>query len=79
MVGLEKANLAEYVEIQRRPGKYMLINFLGGITRGLGIAVGYVIVAALFLSFLLYLTKFNLPLIGNYVADLAQIVKHKLY
>lgn len=79
VLGMEKANIAEYVELYRRPRRLIVLNLVGGVTRGVGIAIGWTVVAAVFLSMLFYIAKLNLPLVGNYVADIADIVKHRVY
>lgn len=50
------------------------MNFLGGLSRGFGIAVGITLLSALVLWFLQRLVSLNLPLIGNFIAELVRIV-----
>lgn len=76
---MEKANIAEFVELYHNPARMVIMNLVGGLTRGVGIAIGWTVVAAVFLSALFYLARLNLPLVGNYVADIADIVKHRVY
>jgi hypothetical protein len=49
---MEKANVAEYIELFRRPRRLLYLNFLAGIVRGFGIAVGFTAVGAIFLYLL---------------------------
>ena len=49
---LESLRIAEYMELLERPTKLILINFIGGMARGLGIAVGATVVFAVVLNFL---------------------------
>jgi hypothetical protein len=49
---LESMRIAEYVEMLQRPARLILLNFIGGISRGLGIAIGATLVFALMLEFL---------------------------
>ncbi|MBC7324322.1 MAG: hypothetical protein H5T99_03270, partial [Moorella sp. (in: Bacteria)] len=44
---IEKANVAEWVELYRRPGRLLYLNFIAGVARGLGIAVGFTILGAI--------------------------------
>jgi hypothetical protein len=74
----DRSYLAEYVSLMQRPFRLMFINFLAGLARGFGIAVGLTIVASLFIIFLTYLANLNLPVIGNYIAQLVRIVNQQL-
>lgn len=71
---LEKFNLAEYLNLLNRPGRYLMLNFLGGLSRGFGIALGFTLLGALVLWALQRLVMLNLPLIGDFIADLVRIV-----
>ena len=71
---LEKFNLAEYMNLLNNPRRFMMVNFLGGIFRGLGFAVGMTILAALVLYILQWLVLLNLPIIGDFIAELVRIV-----
>lgn len=44
---LEKAKLGEYVSMMNHPWKNLYLNFVAGIARGAGIAVGTVLVGGL--------------------------------
>ena len=48
---LEKFNLAGYLEQLNNPRRYLMVNFVGGIARGLGIALGMTILGALFFTY----------------------------
>lgn len=75
---MEKASVAEYIELYRNPRRFMYLNFLGGLVRGFGLAVGFTAVGALFLYILGKLASLNLPIVGEFIADIAQIVQEKL-
>jgi hypothetical protein len=75
---LERANLAEFMKLVQNPLRLIFLNFLGGLARGFGIAIGLTIVASLFIVFLTELAKLNLPIIGKYIADLVRIVNQQL-
>lgn len=76
---LEKANFGEYVQLLQRPYRLILLNFLGGLSRGVGIGIGFVILAALLVYILQKLALLNLPIVGRFIADLVQIVKAQLH
>ena len=75
---IEKASLAEFVELYRQPRRLLYLNFLSGLTRGFGIAVGFTVVGALFLYVLGRVAALNLPIIGEFVAEIARIVQGEL-
>jgi len=60
-----------------RPAKLILINFIAGIARGLGIAIGATVVFALLLNFLQSIILLNLPHIGGFIAEIVHIVEQK--
>lgn len=75
---LERANLAEFLQLLERPLRLLGLNFIAGLARGFGIAIGLTIIASLFIVILSALAKLNLPIIGKYIADLVRIVNQQL-
>ena len=75
---LERANLAEFMKLIQNPVRLIFLNFLAGLARGFGIAVGLTIIASLFIVFLSRLASLNLPIIGKFVAELVRIVNEQL-
>lgn len=78
IISLEKSSIAEFIELYRRPKKLLYLNFLAGIARGFGIAIGFTVVGAFFLYGLGRLASLNLPLVGNFIAEITRIVQHEL-
>ena len=74
---LESMRVAEYMELLEKPGRLILINFIAGISRGLGIAIGATVVFALLLEGLRRLILLNIPGIGSFIADVVRIVETK--
>ena len=74
---LESLRIAEYMDLLERPAKLILINFIAGLARGLGIAIGATVIFALLLNFLHSLILLNLPFIGNLIAEIVHIVELK--
>ncbi|MGI6226424.1 MAG: DUF5665 domain-containing protein [Peptococcales bacterium] len=72
---LEKMKLAEYVELLNNPKKLLWINFISGIARGLGTAIGFSILFAMFLYLLQKLILLKLPLISDFIADIVRMVQ----
>lgn len=77
-VSMEKMKIAEYVELLDRPLKLMYVNFLAGLARGVGSAVGWAILAAVLVGALRHLVRANLPLMGGFIADLVRLVQSQL-
>lgn len=77
-INMEKMGVAEYVEMLRNPRRLFFINFWAGVARGFGMAIGFTILAAIFLYFLQRILVLNIPLIGDFVTDIVQIVQTQL-
>jgi hypothetical protein len=75
---LEFAQINDYVQLMNRPWKIMYMNFLGGIARGIGIAIGFTIFASTIVYALQALGALDLPIIGNYIADIVKHVQNQL-
>lgn len=74
----EKGSLAEYGKFLNNPTRVVWINFLGGLGRGFGIGIGFTLVAALFIYLLGRLAALNLPIIGQFIADITSIVQTQI-
>ncbi|MCK4259116.1 MAG: hypothetical protein KAX49_09065 [Halanaerobiales bacterium] len=72
---LHKMNLAEYTEIVRSPRRMIFLNFIAGVARGLGFAVGATILGAMVLAILFKLADLNIPGIGFFIAKIVKIVQ----
>nr|WP_050794258.1 DUF5665 domain-containing protein [Paenibacillus curdlanolyticus] len=75
---MERTQMAEYVALLNRPLKLIWRNFVSGTARGVGIALGFTVFAATILYVLRLLGALNLPIIGDYVADLVRVVQAQL-
>ncbi|MFO7318790.1 MAG: DUF5665 domain-containing protein [Clostridia bacterium] len=76
--GLDKAGIAEWVELFRHPRRLLLLNFVSGVARGFGIGIGFTVVSALFLLLLGRIAQLNLPIIGEFLGDLVRLVQLEL-
>ncbi len=74
---LESLRIAEYMELLERPTRLILINLIGGMARGLGIAIGATVVFAVVVNFLHQIILLNIPGIGGFIAEVIQIVEMK--
>ncbi len=75
---MERANFAEYVQLMNRPKRLIYLSFIGGVARGVGVGVGFTIIAATLLYMLQKLSLLNLPIIGDYIAEIVRIVNAQL-
>ena len=75
---LERLRLPEYISYIENRRRFMLMQFLGGVARGLGTAVGFTILGAVLVLVLQGLAQRNLPVIGDFLADIVEIVQRRL-
>jgi hypothetical protein len=75
---MERTHIAEYVDLLNRPRSLIWRNLLAGTARGVGIAIGFTFFAATILYVLRILGALNLPIIGDYIADIVRIVQIQL-
>ncbi len=75
---LEKLKLAEYLKHLNNVKRMMWVNFIGGLARGFGIAVGFTLLGAIVLYLLQQSFLNNLPVIGDIIADIVQIATDRL-
>ncbi len=77
-LAMEKMKLAEYVNLLERPWRLMYINFLAGLARGVGTAVGFTLLAALVVYILRWLVMLHLPGISGFIAEIVRMVQLRL-
>lgn len=77
-VSMEKMRLAEYVQMLDNPRRLLYISFLQGMFRGFGAAIGFTILAGIVLYFMQKLILINIPVIGEFIADVIEIVQLQL-
>ncbi|AKG37778.1 DUF5665 domain-containing protein [Paenibacillus durus] len=75
---MEKSRISEYLELLHSPWRLIWLNVLSGTARGVGIAIGFTFFAATIIYVLQVLGALNLPIIGDYIADIVRIVQHQL-
>jgi hypothetical protein len=75
---MEKYKLVDYVYFLEHPRKMLLPNFLGGLARGFGAAIGFTLLTALIIYILNLVVKWNLPVIGKFISELVNIVQKNL-
>ncbi|NLO81783.1 MAG: hypothetical protein GX094_01780 [Clostridiales bacterium] len=74
----EKMRFGEYIEYLNDTRRMIRTNFIAGLARGFGMAVGFTVLGALALYFLTQLANKNLPIIGGFIAEIVKIVRQHL-
>lgn len=72
---LERSKLNTYVEIIGKPHRWFFLNIMGGIGRGIGMAIGFTILGAALFLILQKVVMWNLPIISNFFADILDMVE----
>ncbi len=73
---LEKTKFKDYVYFLEHPVKMLLPNFLGGLARGFGIAVGFSLLGAIIVYILKELVKYNVPIISDFINEIVDIIEN---
>lgn len=77
----EKIDKSRIVEISYIIGDKKEIikrNLLAGISRGIGIGIGITLISSAIVYLLQKIIKLNIPVLGEYIADIVAIVKGNL-
>lgn len=77
-LGMERAKLNEYVNYLENPRKLFFANFIAGLARGFGASIGFTLLAAVIIYILQGVVKLNLPIIGEFISDIVNIVNNNL-
>lgn len=77
-VQMERTRIADYALLLNKPWRLILLNLISGVSRGIGIALGFTFFAATIIYVLQVLGALNLPIIGDYIADIVRIVQRQL-
>jgi hypothetical protein len=72
---MEKFKLVDYIYYLEHPRKMFLANFIGGLARGVGIAIGFTLLGAIIIYLLQAAVKLNLPVIGKFIGEIMRIAQ----
>ncbi|MCR6544298.1 DUF5665 domain-containing protein [Dehalobacterium formicoaceticum] len=72
---MEKMKLAQYIDLLHNPKRLIWVNLIAGIARGFGIAIGFTLLGAIAFLILQRLVGLNLPLVGDFIAELMNYVQ----
>lgn len=73
---MERLRLAEYVRYVDDRRRLFWSNFWSGIARGVGMAIGFTILGAILILILQDLARHNLPLIGELLDEIMNVVQN---
>ena len=69
---IERSRIREYMMLTDNKRRLFVTNFIAGLGRGFGQAIGFTLLAALVIYFISEWV--NLPIIGRYIAEFLDIV-----
>jgi len=75
---LERLRLPEYIRYLEDRRRFYRMQLIGGIVRGLGTAIGFTILGAVLVWLLQGLAQRNLPVIGDFLAEIVSLVQRSL-
>lgn len=74
---LSKNRILELSELLGDKKKLLVRNLISGMAKGIGIGIGFTILTAILLIVLQKIVTLNIPVIGDYIADIIEIVENK--
>lgn len=74
---LTKNNILEFAELLGNKKQLIFRNLLTGVAKGIGIGIGFTILTAILLIVLQKIVTLNIPVIGDYISDIVEIVENR--
>ncbi|NLK00656.1 MAG: hypothetical protein GX318_05395 [Clostridia bacterium] len=71
---LHSTLFGEHLEFLKDTKRLFILNFLLGLIRGLGMAIGFTILGAFVFYILRQIVVLNLPLISDFIAEIIRLV-----
>ena len=72
---LQEGNFIELSYLLGNKKEMFIRNLFAGISRGVGIGIGVTIITAILIIVLQKIVTLNIPIIGEYIADIVEIVQ----
>ena len=70
-----KNNVLDLVELLGNRKQLFIRNLWSGIAKGIGIGIGVTVITAVLIILLQKIVTLNIPVIGEYIADIVEIVE----
>lgn len=71
---LTKNNLIDLAEILGNRKELLIRNLIAGMAKGIGIGIGFSLLTAVLIIILQKIVTLNIPVIGDYISDIVEIV-----
>ena len=75
---LDKSGIIEMSYIMGSKKEIIKRNLIAGMSRGIGIGIGITLISSIIVYFLQKLIKLNIQVLGEYIADIVEIVQWNL-
>ena len=75
---LERLGLEEYLVYLKNRRALFFVNFLAGLARGFGLAIGFTVLGAAVIAFLQRILLESMPNISSFLADMIRIIQTKI-
>lgn len=72
---MQNKNVQELISVLGSKKKIFWTNFWAGIARGIGVGIGITIITAVLILLLRNIVALNIPVIGEFIADIVDIVE----
>lgn len=72
---LQKGNIYELSYLLGNKKEMLKRNLIAGMFRGVGIGIGVTLITAVLVYFMQKIVTLNIPVIGEYIADIVEIVE----
>ena len=74
---LERNKVMDLLEILGNKKQILIRNLLSGISKGIGIGIGVTLITSVIVIILQKIVTLNIPVIGEYISDIVDIVQRK--
>lgn len=78
LLALERLRLADYIRYLDDRRRMVRHHLLAGMAKGVGMALGFTLLSALLVVIIKRLAEHNLPLIGDFLAQIVTVVQRRL-
>ena len=75
---LQEQNMQELIYVLGSKKEIAKRNFWAGVSRGVGIGIGVTIITAILVIILQKIVTLNIPVIGEYIAEIVEIVERNV-